>query len=200
MDFKVRAWDLQTGALLRHELPHRATPTYVEFSPDGARLLTAGQDNAAWIWDAITLRKVAGPMTHDAFIDMATFSPDGRRVATCGWDNAARVWDAETGLPLTGHLKLDGRITRVVFSPDGKFLAGAAMEGRACLWNLSTPSGPAPAWLAPLAEAVAGQRLRDDRRFEPLGAGEFLKLREQLAGSRTDDEWHQWLQRFLGER
>jgi WD40 repeat protein/predicted Ser/Thr protein kinase len=200
MDFKVRLWDLQTGAPLRPELPHRATPIHVEFSRDGAKLLTAGQDKVAWIWDVATLQKLAGPMTHDAIIDMAGFSADGHRVATCGWDNVARVWDADTGLPLTGHLKLDGRLARVVLSPNGKLLAGAAMEGGARIWNLSTPAGPTPQWLSPLAEAVAGQRLREDGRFEPVGAGEFLKLREQLLRTGSDDEWRQWARRFLGAR
>ena len=93
--------------------------TAVQFSPDGARLLTAG-GNEARVWDAATLKPVAGPLRHAARVQAAAFSPDGRAVLTGSADGTARVWDAATGVPRTPPLEHGGPVTSAAFSPDGR--------------------------------------------------------------------------------
>ena len=72
------------------------------FSPDGTRIVTAGWDNTAKVWDA----RSGSPCPHahgarlwrlTAGIHSASFSPDGARIVTAGYDKTAKVWDARSG-------------------------------------------------------------------------------------------------------
>lgn len=134
-------------------LIHAAEVNYAEFSPDGARLVTACMDNAARLWDAASGQPIGQAMQHDtgavahAGLREFTgnlkpvtvrFSPDGRRVATGSIDGTARVWDGATGKPLTPPLVHAGWIGFVQFSPDGGLLATASNDGTARLWRVPT--------------------------------------------------------------
>ena len=68
----------------------------VEFSRDGAKLMTAGKE-AARVWDGHTFKPVTGPLKHGGEILFAYLSADGNRALTAGSDRTACVWDAETG-------------------------------------------------------------------------------------------------------
>jgi TPR repeat protein len=76
------------------------------FSPDGARAVTASDDNTARLWDAKTGASLAVLQGHTSPVNSAAFSPDGARVVTASWDKTARQWDAKTGASLAvlqGH-------------------------------------------------------------------------------------------------
>ncbi len=105
---------------LGHVWFHEPRATVAAFSPDGKRVLTAGEDKAARLWDAVTGKPVGEAMKHDAPVNAAAFSPDGRFVVTAGEDKTARVWDAATGKAVTLPMNHNARVTGAVFSPDGK--------------------------------------------------------------------------------
>lgn len=113
----------------------------VEFSGDGSRLLTAGADRVARVWDVASPNAV-GPLVslvgHEGPLERATFSPDGRSIATCSWDGTARLWDTARGVVRVVLRGGRGRMSHVAFSPDGSLLATGDGEGTARIHDADT--------------------------------------------------------------
>ena len=71
-----------------------------QFSPDGSRIVTAGDDNCARVWSAATGQPVGQPLLlHQEAVMNAQFSPDGTHIITASWDGTARVRDVAAGHP-----------------------------------------------------------------------------------------------------
>lgn len=104
------------------------------FSPDGQRILTAGANGGARIWDAHTFEPVTSEMLHEGEIRQGMFSSDSQLVVTAGVDGSARIWDA-----VSGHLQLtlrhSGQVNIAAFSPRGLHVVTAGEDGVCQLWN-----------------------------------------------------------------
>ncbi|GAB3576915.1 WD40 repeat domain-containing protein [Hymenobacter daeguensis] len=69
----------------------------VAYSPDGARLLTAGRDAQIRTWDVAAGYALAGRVpAHLYTINHLAFSPDGHYLASCSLDKSIKLWDAAT--------------------------------------------------------------------------------------------------------
>lgn len=132
------AWDIRPGQMFGAMVQHREQIESVEFSPDGAFLLTASRDGLARIWNKATGAALFPPIEHELRIVQARFSPDGKRFVTVSDDRTARLWDARTGQPLAPSMVHDGRVVMVEFSPDGQLVATASEDKAARLWNAET--------------------------------------------------------------
>ena len=64
----------------------------------GQRVVTAGFDNMAKVWDARTGAEQFTLRGHTDTVFMASFSADGSWIVTGSWDKTAKVWDAKTGV------------------------------------------------------------------------------------------------------
>jgi WD40 repeat protein len=129
-------------------LGHKGLITSVAISPDGRRLVTAGADGIARVWDLDDPAKEPVVLLgHEGSITAVAISPDGRRLVTAGGDKTARVWvlndPAKEPVVLRGH---EGSITSVAISPDGRRLVIAGADGIARVWDLDDPA-KAPAVL-----------------------------------------------------
>jgi WD40 repeat protein len=136
----ARVWDVATGEPVTPLLQHRGPVVHAAFSPDGRRVLTAGGDAIAQVWDAATGQSLLS-LKHGGFVRFATFSSDGRRVVTTSGDfgvrvkGGARIWDAATGELLT-TLVHDQSVQKAWLSPDG---SRALTLGRTVqLWDAGT--------------------------------------------------------------
>jgi WD40 repeat protein/serine/threonine protein kinase len=117
---------------------HTAWVTSASFSPDGARLVTAGMDNTAKVWDARTGALLLDLIGHTSGVSSASFSPDGTRIVTASFDASAKVWNALTGAPLfhlSGH---KFGVTCAVFSPDGTRIVTSSADTTLKLWDART--------------------------------------------------------------
>jgi WD40 repeat protein len=151
----VKLWDARTGNALLDWKAHSSRVMRVAFSPDGARILTGGFDQAVKVWDSRTaalLLDAKGAMSYSSGV---AFSPDGQRLVAGRKDGTARVIDARTGavlLELKGRLRPDNGFAAgagygvlcVAFSPDGtRIVTGgttdpAAIDGQASVWDART--------------------------------------------------------------
>jgi WD40 repeat protein len=133
-DATVRIWEAASGELrqvLRGENIQQA-----RFSPDGERVVTAG-DRTAQIWQVSSGQPIQS-LQHTSEVRSASFSPDGQQVATASLDGTARLWDGQTGeekFVLSGH---QSAVLDAQFSPDGKRLVTASLDGTARLWDVRT--------------------------------------------------------------
>src|SRR5262249_36470612 len=127
------------------------------FTADGLRLVSAGADGAARVWDAGTGNLVAEHAV-DLIADFhwpradAAFDRDGRQLAGVSRKDprVVKVWDMHMGqevLALRGH---SHPVTCVAFAPNGERLASAEADG----WK---PGGPST---IRLWDARTGRELR----------------------------------------
>lgn len=144
----VKLWDAKTGVELGEFKDHRdgcaeadddGRPLCwvwnADFSPDGARAVSASRDLTARIWDIPGGNVVTALEGHRSSVYDAAWHPDGDVIATSSSDDTIIIWDAETFeqvRTLTGHT---GNVNAIDFSPDGDLLASASDDGNVRLWN-----------------------------------------------------------------
>ena len=110
----------------------------VAFSPDGLRVVSAGDDGTARIWRVGTGAPVQVLRGHADYVNEAAFSPDGRTVVTASSDQSARIWNLRTGrtvLTLHGHRDF---MTGASFSPDGRQVVTSGLDQTARVWEVSS--------------------------------------------------------------
>ncbi len=137
-------WD-RRGQLMMQFSPHR-TVSFASYSPDARRVVTAGWDATARIWDTatgkalLTLTDHGGDKLtgHTGRINSALFSMDGKRVLTASEDGTIKIWDAETGAVLRTFRGHSAGVEYAMFSPDGLHVLSASRDHTACIWNLET--------------------------------------------------------------
>ena len=143
----ARIWDAATGKLVATLSGHGKStnkdilPAYINdiaFSPDGARVVTASDDETARIWDSTTGKTGAILSGHAGWVESAAFSPDGQRVVTASDDKTARIWNAETGdsmFVLQGHADY---VETAAFSQNGRRVVTASTDKTARIWDADT--------------------------------------------------------------
>ncbi len=122
-------------------MKHDGEVLWVEYSPDGSRLVSASQDGTARLWDAKTGGLVRTLSCHKGPVAMARFSQEGQQVVTVGADGKACVYDTQNeGKPVEATLH-GGPIHAVAFSPDGRRILTAGADQAAVLWDIGSDSG-----------------------------------------------------------
>ncbi len=114
---------------------HERWVAAVQFSPDGKRLVSGGEDESVKVWDARTGTLLWSVRENGSAVTAVAFSPDGKRVVAGRWDGVLKVRAAQDGRLLTtlrGHAE---NITAVVFSPDGKRIASGSGDDTLKIWD-----------------------------------------------------------------
>jgi len=110
----------------------------VEFSPDGATLVTGNDDGSVKLWNIETGELHREFRGHTDAVNETAFSPDGRLMVSAGDDSNVILWDVASGrrtATLTGH---KGHVRAVAFSPDGQTLATGGFDRIVKLWDVAT--------------------------------------------------------------
>ena len=134
---EAQLWDAATRMPIGEPLKHGGQVWAVAFSPDGAKLATAGFDNTARLWDVATRKQQAEPLMHQSYVNAVAFSPDGLILATASRE-MVQLWDVITGARLGEPDLHDSLVWSVAFSPDGTKIATTSVNKTAQFWDTAT--------------------------------------------------------------
>ncbi|MEO8953572.1 MAG: protein kinase [Ktedonobacteraceae bacterium] len=119
----VHIWDGLTGNTLCSLQSPAKTLRPLEWSPDGARILTSDADNTLQVWNTTTGRCVCTYTAHTTTLYATIWSPDGHSIASASdilpekSRYAVQVWDATTGNALCRYEGHDSRVASIRWSP-----------------------------------------------------------------------------------
>ncbi|MFN0058130.1 MAG: protein kinase domain-containing protein [Planctomycetota bacterium] len=139
-----QAWQsaVAPGREVRTLLGHHGTVYKTVFSPDGARLASAGADGTARIWDVATGSEVLTLAAHHGRVTDLAYSPDGGELLTACVDGIARRFDAQDGRLLS---ELRGHCAPIYFARfavDARRILTASLDGTARIWDRHSTLAP----------------------------------------------------------
>ena len=132
---QVRTGSATLGSILVKYYGHTERVNAVAWSPNGAYIVSAGDDKTAQVWEAATGDHLFTYTGHTDRVNAVAWSPDGKLITSASSDSTVQVWEADTGIYLftcSGHTD---RVNAVAWSPDGKLIASAGDDKTVRLWD-----------------------------------------------------------------
>lgn len=130
--WNLRKWEISTGSYVDSLIGHNNSLMDADWSPDGSKIVSAGADGTAMIWDTAGnwLRTIRHSLSEYVYVSCIDWSGDGTKIATGSSEHdvflerdSIKIWDAETGVLLSVFDEPWEYIHSVVFSPNSDKLA-----------------------------------------------------------------------------
>jgi WD40 repeat protein len=172
-DDDLRLWDWRNrpGDAVATFTGHDGSIRDVAWSADGTRLVTAGFDQTARVWETATGRCLHLLPAHTDFVNGVAISPNGRWIATVSGDTTGQIWDLATGENLMELLWNHFPRTCVGFSPDGNRIVTGTTDGKTPVYTYEI-FGAVEDMLR-LARARVHRQLTPEEREEYLGQAQI---------------------------
>jgi WD40 repeat protein len=137
----IGLWDVADNRLKRTLYTQSTNCNTLDFSKDGSRILSVGNDHKARVWDLSTPE--ASPPIEIAHKKgrcvLARIAPDGDTICTAADDGAVRTWNAKSGELIREFEGHKNTIISLAFSPNGKTIAaGANGTDDVILWDAAS--------------------------------------------------------------
>lgn len=140
---RIEMWDAERLVALYQlhfsESYFKGTPNFLEFSPDGTKLVT-GSWRYIIVWDVATssiLHVLDYPQARNV-LDVA-FSRDSKRLIASYLQYSMLVWDLETGTIIEPHIIAeDPSFLCLAYSPNNELIAMAGYRDWLRVWNDDT--------------------------------------------------------------
>ncbi len=105
---------------------HAGSVLSVGFSPDGAQIVSRGDDGTVRIWDVASGSRWPSSTGHARVGSVLRRSARmGRRSSSAGDDGTVRIWDVASGGRPCATRRPPGRVLSAAFSPDGQQIVSA---------------------------------------------------------------------------
>ena len=142
-DKTINLWNAANGKLIDSLVGHTNAVSFIQFSPDGKKIITASDDRTAKIWDAATGKLLVDLGGHTFNIRDALFSPavsqhDMGQIITTSDDGSVKLWDAATGVLLKTFKGNTGEVFSAQYSKDGKKIITASRLGTVFIFEIET--------------------------------------------------------------
>ena len=140
----VLLYDAQSGALQQQLQEHNGAVWDIAFDPQGAWLISAGEDQRIIRWSLPTPTEPAQQLQawgSPGPVQSLAIQPDGAVIASGDTDGNISLWEATTGDPvrrLEGHSDRIAEGNGLTFDSTGQRLASASYDGTARLWDVQT--------------------------------------------------------------
>ena len=143
--------------------------------PDGKRLISAGWDTTARVWNVQTCEPIILLNSHATQVLSLAFNRDGSRLACADSANAVHIWDTDRHRTVHVLREQASEIRCLAFSPDGQQLASGGVEHVIRVWDARKAAEeeyPVDSQLSRTALAL----LADGKQLASLGAGRSLRV------------------------
>lgn len=145
----VRSFDVSAGQLLACWDPEEGGIRSAIFNPEGDALAVWSEQSLS-VCDALSGRRLFGPIRHPFPITQVEFSRDGLQLVSCGADSSfapcfAQVRNALSGKVIGPQLWHGDGVLCSAFSPKADFLVTGGEDSKAFVWQL--PSGTQQAFI-----------------------------------------------------
>jgi WD40 repeat protein len=128
-DYRLRLWDVASGASVRTFTGHTGAVQSCALSPDGRLALSAAQDDTLRLWEVASGQSVCTLKGHTAEVKGCAFGLGGRLALSSSLDHTLRLWEVASGKELARWLT-DVVLLCCAYGPDGRqVLAGDALGG-----------------------------------------------------------------------
>ncbi len=167
---------------------------FVDFYPDGARVVTALRGaHDLDVWDIRRGERLFPTINAGFEIKDLQLAPDGGSIVAAGVVST-RLFDARTGTPVLQMMWHGSHITEMQFSPDGRRLATSSFDETARVWDVTSGRPQFPALrhagiVTDVQFSQDGSRLLTTstdatvRLWEiPSGRGERLRVAFKVSG------------------
>ncbi|HKS35816.1 MAG TPA: WD40 repeat domain-containing protein, partial [Verrucomicrobiae bacterium] len=167
------------------------------FSPDGRRVVVAGVNGNAAVWDAEGSLQIFRLVGHrpEKEVESACYSSDGRFLLTAGEDGLVRIWNAENGEEIAAASPLlhPDTVYNANFNRRGDRIVTACKDGKVRVWTMGSNS-PIREFVAHAAPVRHASFSPDGRRIVTASIDETAKVWNadtgaQLGETMRHDNW-----------
>lgn len=137
-DHHVNLYDTQQRTYVDHIDVHNDWIRATQFTSDGKRLVTAGNDRMLCVWDSTDWTAPLFTRKHEAAIIEVAISHDNQKFATVGFEKTTRVYDVARGMEVAKFECPCDDNHAVAFSPADDMIATGGRSGVLTIWNLAT--------------------------------------------------------------
>ena len=196
----AQLWNAATGHADGAPYQHKGPVSWVDFHPDGQRVVTVS-GAAATVWSVADRRKPLATITHGgkgkSELRSARFSPNGKWLATASTDGTARIWDAKT-YKRVAEIDRHFPVLCVRFSLDSSRLVVGGEDAQAAVYDTATWKVVGVPVLANLTDDLPKLVYAD--WLEERGDERGVFLREFVAVARSGGELPEASGQFSGVR